>query len=88
MSAYVISELEVRDPTAIETYRTIAAKSIAQYGGRYLVRNGAASVAEGGRRRKASSWSSFPRWSDCANGMRRRNTPKRSRCGGPRWSGG
>jgi uncharacterized protein (DUF1330 family) len=48
MSAYVISELEVRDPATIETYRTIAAKSIAQYGGRYLVRNGAASVAEGG----------------------------------------
>jgi uncharacterized protein (DUF1330 family) len=48
MAAYVISELEVRDDVAIETYRTIAAKSIAQYGGRYLVRNGAASVAEGG----------------------------------------
>jgi uncharacterized protein (DUF1330 family) len=48
MSAYVISELEVRDPVAIETYRTIAAKSIAQYGGRYLVRNGAASAVEGG----------------------------------------
>jgi hypothetical protein len=47
MSAYVISELDVRDPVAIETYRTIAANSIAQYGGRYLVRNGAASVAEG-----------------------------------------
>jgi uncharacterized protein (DUF1330 family) len=48
MAAYVISELEVRDPAAIETYRTIAAKSIAHYGGRYLVRNGAAGVAEGG----------------------------------------
>ena len=48
MAAYVISELEVRDATAIEIYRTIAAKSIAQYGGRYLVRNGATSIAEGG----------------------------------------
>ena len=48
MAAYVISELETRDPIAIETYRTIAAKSIAQYGGRYLVRGGAASIAEGG----------------------------------------
>ena len=48
MSAYVISELEVRDASAIETYRTIAAKSIAQYGGRYLVRGGAADIAEGG----------------------------------------
>ncbi len=48
MPAYVISELEVSDAAGIETYRTIAAKSIAQYGGRYLVRGGAASVAEGG----------------------------------------
>jgi uncharacterized protein (DUF1330 family) len=48
MPAYVISELEVRDPVAIESYRTIAAKSIAHYGGRYLVRNGAASAVEGG----------------------------------------
>jgi uncharacterized protein (DUF1330 family) len=48
MAAYVISELEVRDAIGIETYRSIAAKSIAQYGGRYLVRGGAASVAEGG----------------------------------------
>jgi uncharacterized protein (DUF1330 family) len=49
MSAYVISELEVRDPVAIETYRTVAAKSIAQYGGRYLVRGGSAEIAEGGQ---------------------------------------
>ena len=48
MPAYVISEVEVRDPVSIETYRTIAAKSIAQYGGRYLVRGGAADIAEGG----------------------------------------
>src|SRR6266705_4988934 len=48
MSAYVISELEVREPVAFETYRSIAAKSIAHYGGRYLVRGGAAEVAEGG----------------------------------------
>jgi uncharacterized protein (DUF1330 family) len=48
MSAYVISELEVRDAIGIETYRSIAARSIAQYGGRYLVRGGVASVAEGG----------------------------------------
>ena len=48
MSAYVISEVDVRDAAGFESYRTIAAKAIAQYGGRYLVRNGAASVAEGG----------------------------------------
>ena len=48
MSAYVISELEVLDPVAIETYRMLAARSIAQYGGRYLVRGGAAELTEGG----------------------------------------
>jgi uncharacterized protein (DUF1330 family) len=48
MSAYVISEVDVRDAAGFERYRTIAAKAIAQYGGRYLVRGGAASLAEGG----------------------------------------
>jgi len=38
MSAYVISEVDVRDAAGFEDYRTIAAKAIAQYGGRYLVR--------------------------------------------------
>jgi uncharacterized protein (DUF1330 family) len=48
MSAYVISEVEVRDAAGFEAYRTIAARAIAQYGGRSLVRGGAASVVEGG----------------------------------------
>jgi uncharacterized protein (DUF1330 family) len=48
MSAYVISEVEPRDLVGWETYRTIAAKAIAQYGGRYLVRGGAAEAVEGG----------------------------------------
>jgi uncharacterized protein (DUF1330 family) len=44
MAAYVISEVEARDPMAMERYRALAAPSIAQYGGRYLVRR-----VEGGR---------------------------------------
>ena len=48
MAAYVISEVEVRDNEAIERYRTLAAQSIAQYDGRYLVRGGAAEQKEGG----------------------------------------
>jgi uncharacterized protein (DUF1330 family) len=48
MVAYVISEVDVRDPAGFEAYRTMAAPTIAQYGGRYLVRGGAASLAEGG----------------------------------------
>jgi uncharacterized protein (DUF1330 family) len=46
--AYVISEVEVRDQAAMEAYRALAAQTIAQYGGRYLVRGGAAEVVEGG----------------------------------------
>jgi uncharacterized protein (DUF1330 family) len=48
MSAYVISEVDVHDAEGFEVYRTIAAKTIAHYGGRYLVRGGSASAAEGG----------------------------------------
>ena len=48
MSAYVISEVDVRDAAGFEAYRTIAAKAIARYGGRYLVRGGNAEAAEGG----------------------------------------
>jgi uncharacterized protein (DUF1330 family) len=48
MSAYVVSEVDVRDAAGFAAYRTIAAKSIAHYGGRYLVRGGAATAAEGG----------------------------------------
>ena len=48
MAAYAISEVETRDPAAMEAYRSLAAASIAQYGGRYIVRSGAAEVAEGG----------------------------------------
>jgi uncharacterized protein (DUF1330 family) len=48
MSAYVISEVETLDAAAMETYRTLAAQSIAEHGGRYLVRGGAAEAVEGG----------------------------------------
>jgi uncharacterized protein (DUF1330 family) len=48
MSAYIISEVDVKDAAGFEAYRTMAAKTIAQYGGRYLVRGGAANAVEGG----------------------------------------
>ena len=48
MAAYVISEVEVRDAGAMELYRSLAAQSIARFGGRYLVRGGAAELVEGG----------------------------------------
>lgn len=47
MPAYVISDVSVRNAEAVEIYRTRAAASIAQYGGRYLVRGGAIEPLEG-----------------------------------------
>lgn len=77
MSAYVISEVDVRDAAGFEAYRTIAAKTIAQYGGRYLVRGGAAKLIEGAvHRRRPSSSSNFRPWNFCANGTPRRNMPR------------
>ena len=48
MAAYVISDLQVRDPELIVEYRTLAAESIAQYGGRYLARYGTIEPILGG----------------------------------------
>jgi uncharacterized protein (DUF1330 family) len=47
MPAYVISEVEARDAGMMQAYRTLAAETIAQYGGRYLARGGAAETVEG-----------------------------------------
>jgi uncharacterized protein (DUF1330 family) len=47
MAAFAVSEVEVLDAEQFEKYRTLAAESIAKYGGRYLVRGAEAQVAEG-----------------------------------------
>jgi uncharacterized protein (DUF1330 family) len=60
MSAYVISEVEVRDAEAMDAYRSLAARTIAQYGGRYLVRGGAAETVEGGPSAKTLVIVEFP----------------------------
>jgi uncharacterized protein (DUF1330 family) len=60
MTAYVISEVEPRDAAAMETYRTLAAQSIVHYGGRYLVRGGAAELVEGGPSLKTLVIVEFP----------------------------
>jgi len=46
MPAYVISDVTIRDEEAIEIYRSRAAASIAQHGGRYL-RGGQVETLEG-----------------------------------------
>ncbi len=48
MPAYFVAELGVTNPAGFEPYRTAVPPTIAQYGGRYLTRGGAAQLIEGG----------------------------------------
>ena len=47
MAAYLIVDVEVLDKEKYDAYRPLAAKTIAQYGGKYIVRGGASEVLEG-----------------------------------------
>lgn len=47
MSAYLIVNLEVRDPAAYELYKTKVPALIRKHGGEYLARGGACEVLEG-----------------------------------------
>jgi len=49
MRAYVLVDVEVTHAARYDEYRTLAAESVEQYGGRYLVRGGASEVLEGDR---------------------------------------
>ena len=48
MPAYLIADYEATNPAAMEPYRTAVPATIAQYGGRYVTRGGAAELIEGG----------------------------------------
>jgi uncharacterized protein (DUF1330 family) len=47
MSAYVIVNVNTKHPEEYERYKEMAQKTVAQYGGRYLVRGGQTNVLEG-----------------------------------------
>ena len=47
MSAYLIVEVEVRDPDTYARYREQVGPTLEQYGGRFLVRGGDARTLEG-----------------------------------------
>jgi len=48
MAAYAIAEVDVTDPAQFEEYRKLVPATIAQYGGKYLVRGGTVDSKEGG----------------------------------------
>ena len=47
MSAYVIVEIDVTDPIDYEEYKKQAGATVAQHGGKYIVRGGKTEVLEG-----------------------------------------
>jgi uncharacterized protein (DUF1330 family) len=47
MSAYVIVEIDVTDPIGYEEYKKQAGATVAQHGGKYIVRGGKTEVLEG-----------------------------------------
>jgi|SRR5271167_2238829 len=47
MSAYVLVNVDTSDPEKYEAYKAIAQETVAQFGGRYLVRGGRMTVLEG-----------------------------------------
>jgi uncharacterized protein (DUF1330 family) len=47
MSAYLIANIQVKDPAKFAEYRDKVAPLIAAFGGRYLVRGGAVTPVEG-----------------------------------------
>jgi uncharacterized protein (DUF1330 family) len=47
MAAYVIVEIEIRDPSRYDDYRRMATPTVAAHGGRFVVRGGRAERLEG-----------------------------------------
>jgi uncharacterized protein (DUF1330 family) len=47
MAAYIIVDIDVTDPALYEEYKTLAPPTVAQYGGKYIVRGGAVETLEG-----------------------------------------
>jgi uncharacterized protein (DUF1330 family) len=47
MAAYVIADIEITDAAEYEKYRRRVPATVAQYGGRYVVRGGAVETLEG-----------------------------------------
>jgi len=47
MEAYVIADIDIRDPVGYEEYRKLAAPTMGAYGGKFVVRGGRVEELEG-----------------------------------------
>ncbi len=70
MPAYLIAQIDVRDPAGFEDYRTRVAPVIEMYGGRYLVRTGELERLEGAEQHRRLVILEFPSM-DAAQGFYR-----------------
>ena len=60
MSAYVVVDIEVKDPAAYDRYKTLSSEAVAAFGGRFLVRGGPCETLEGTWRPKRFVILEFP----------------------------
>ena len=54
MAAYVIVQVDVKDPVRYDAYKRMVPPSLEKFGGRFLVRGGKTHTLEGAGRRSAS----------------------------------
>jgi len=80
MAACLISDITVRDRTAIGLYRTRAADAIHSYGGRYLARLGEVHVLEGSWNPNVIVIVEIPTWNRLVHGIARPSTHLPWRC--------
>ncbi|QIL88478.1 DUF1330 domain-containing protein [Microbulbifer sp. SH-1] len=85
MSAFVIVDIKIRNPDEYRRYIELITPSVANYGGRYLVRGGKPQTLDGGwiserivimqypSRERAQAWLADPALADIHN-MRRNNS--------------
>ena len=67
MSAYIIVEVEVNDPTGYAEYKELAQASVLQHGGKYLARGGKAENLEGNWEPKRLVILEFPTYDQAKN---------------------
>jgi uncharacterized protein (DUF1330 family) len=67
VSAYVIADLDVRDPKKLAEYAELVPKTVAKFGGRYLVRAGKFEVIEGDWKPTMLVVLEFPSWDAAMN---------------------
>lgn len=54
--AYVVAEIQVTNPTGYEDYKALSTASVAQYGGKFLVRGSPRDQREGNDRAHDETW--------------------------------